>query len=287
MLTFSMLVSLSFSLGGLVASDISPSALTAIRFAIALALLFAIMRVLAVPIGPALHGFPRFAIVGGLMAVYFITMFEALAITTPVATSAVFTLTPLMAAGFGLVLVQQKSGSWTLSALVIGAFGALWVIFRADISAFIALDIGRGELIFLVGALAHASVPALLRKLGRGELPLQSTFATILGALILTTLYAAPALIKTDFMAVRPLVWLVILYLAIFTTAASFFLLQFANRHLPASKVMAYTYLVPSWVVLWEFLLHGTTQPTILMVGVFATLAALLMLLRGAESERK
>ena len=40
-------------------------------------------------------------ILGGLLAGYFILMFEALRLTDPVSTGAVFTLTPIMSAGFG------------------------------------------------------------------------------------------------------------------------------------------------------------------------------------------
>ena len=35
----------------------------------------------------------------------------------------------------------------------------------------------------------------------------------------------------------------------------TFVLLQFATLRLPSAKVMAYTYLVPSWVILWELAL--------------------------------
>ena len=41
------------------------------------------------------------------MAAYFVLMFEALAITDPVSTGAVFTLTPLMSAIFGYLLMRQ------------------------------------------------------------------------------------------------------------------------------------------------------------------------------------
>ena len=49
---------------------------------------------------------------GALMAVYFVTMFIALTMTLPVATSAVFTLVPLMTAGTAWFLLGQRSGRW-------------------------------------------------------------------------------------------------------------------------------------------------------------------------------
>jgi hypothetical protein len=43
---------------------------------------------------------------------------------------------------------------------------------------------------------------------------------------------------------------------------------------------MAYTYLVPSWVALWELVLHGLVQPGLVLVGVAMTVLALGLLLK-------
>lgn len=284
MLSFSALVSLSFSFGHIVAKDISPAALTTARFALAVVVLLAISRVLRIPIRPVFTRFWRFALIGGLMAVYFITMFEALRLTTAVSTAAVFTLTPLMAAGAGFAIAGQRSGRWVLIALSIGAIGAVWVIFRADMDALRRFELGRGEALFTLGAMAHALVPVFARKLAHDVKPLQTSIGSAIGALIVTGIYGFRDVVGTDYGALSATVWLVIAYLAIFTTAGTFFLVQYASQRLPAGKVMAYTYLVPSWVVMWEFLFNGTTQPLALMAGVSATLLALAMLLRGEAS---
>ena len=283
MLAFSLLVSLSFFFGQFIASDIDPSALMALRFVVAIAILFVILRALRVEI--VLRRFWRFALIGGCMAAYFITMFEALRLTTAVSTAAVFTLTPLLAAGFGLLLLGQRTGFWVLVALLIGAAGAIWVIFRADVSALLRFEIGPGEAIFFFGTVAHGAVPALLRRLCADVSPLQSSFATTLGALIVTGAYAFPELISTPFASLPPRVWWVMLYLAIVTTAGTFFLLQYASKRLPGSKVMAYTYLVPSWVIFWEIAALSRWPVPAILAGILATVIALVMLLRGEARE--
>ena len=58
----------------------------------------------------------RFAIMGFFVAAYFITMMIALTMTLPVATSAVYTLVPLMTAVTALVLLGQRSGRRCCSA---------------------------------------------------------------------------------------------------------------------------------------------------------------------------
>ena len=81
-------------------------------------------------------------------------------------------------------------------------------------------------------------------------------------------------------MSLRPLVWVTIGYVAIFASATTFTLLQFATLRLPSAKVMAYTYLTPSWVILWEIALGRDVPPALVLGGVGLTIVALLMLLR-------
>lgn len=279
MLTFSALVSLSFFLGQFVARDLDPSALMAARFALAALALWGVLLVSGS--APVWRAPWRFLLIGGCMAVYFITMFEALRVTTAVSTAAVFTLTPVMAAGFGWLLLRQSTGLYVLSALAIGAAGALWVIFRAGIDALLRFDIGPGEALFTIGALAHAAVPALSRKTCADVTPLQAAFGTSFGALLVTLVYAAPEVMATPWADLPARVWWVLIYLALGTTAITFFLVQYASTRLPGPKVMAYTYLVPSWVVLWEVTARGLWPVPALLFGIAGTILALVMLLRG------
>lgn len=155
-------------------------------------------------------------------------MFEALRLTTALATSAVFTLTPLLAAGFGWLLIGVRANGTTLAALMLGGIGAVWVIFKADLSLFLALSIGPGERLFFFGVIAHAAVPALTRQLCPNSTAFEAALKSSIGALIISSLYAAPEVMTTDFTTLRPLVWGVILYLGLVTTAITFLLIQVA-----------------------------------------------------------
>ena len=65
----------------------------------------------------------------------------------------------------------------------------------------------------------------------------------------------AAGLVTADFASLPPVVWLAVLYLAVVTTAITFLLLQYASMRLPASKVLGYGYLTPSFIILLEGLL--------------------------------
>jgi drug/metabolite transporter (DMT)-like permease len=280
MLAFSALVAGSFSLGGLAAPFIDPGALAVVRFLLAGALVGAAAA--------ATTGIPRSAwvapwrylVLGVLMGTYFVLMFEGLKTAAPVSAAAVFTLTPMLAAGFGWLFLRQRMTGRMALALAIGGCGALWVIFRADLRALLALQIGKGEVIYFVGCVAHAAYTPLIRKLNRGEPAVVFTFGMMLGGLVLLTIYAWPALLATNWAALPGIVWITLVYVAVAASAMTFVLLQYASLRLPAAKVMAYTYLVPSWVILWEIALHGAVPPGLVLVGVAMTMLALGLLLK-------
>lgn len=282
MLAFSALVAFSFTFGKVIADDIDPTVLTAIRFVIALILLSGVALFTGLNSKQMLRDLWRWVIIGGCMALYFNLMFVALRYTTPLATSAVFTLTPLMAAALGYGLIGAAVGRTTLMALIVGAVGALWVIFQGDLALAITFDIGKGEAIFLVGAAAHAAVPALRLHLLPTASAFEAAFGVVVGALIVTLLFAIPSLGEVEWTKISTTVWWVALYLGIATTAATSFLLQVAVQRLTPGKVMAYTYLVPAWVVLHGVALGHAEQP-ILYVGVALICAALFILLFSDE----
>ncbi|MDH3264686.1 MAG: DMT family transporter [Paracoccaceae bacterium] len=281
MLAFSALVAGSFSLGSMVANDIAPTALTAARFAIAAA----VIGTLAL----ATRGIPRAAfaapwrylVLGLLFGLYFVLMFEGLKTAPPVSTAAVFTLTPVLSAVFGWLLLRQLTTPRMAFALALGGAGALWVIFRADLAALVRFEIGRGEAIYFWGCVAHALYTPMVRKLNRGESPVVFSLGMMLAALLLVAAYGWADIRATDWAALSPLVWIAILYLAVFASAATFVLLQYAALRLPSAKVMAYTYLTPSWVILWEIALDRGAPPALVTLGVALTALALVLLLKN------
>ena len=280
MLLFSALVAGSFALGGMVANDIAPAALNAARFAIATVVIGTAALATTGISGAALRAPWRYLVLGGLFAGYFVLMFEGLKTAPPVSTAAVFTLAPVLAAGFGWLVLRQVTTGRIALALAVGAVGALWVIFRADPGALLRLEVGRGEAIYFVGVALHALYTPMVRRLNRGEPPVVFTLGMLVAGLLVLALYGWSDIRATDWAGLPARVWVALLYLSIAASAMTFVLLQYATLHLPSSKVMAYTYLVPSWVALWEIALGHGAPPLLVLVGVGLTVVALVMLLR-------
>lgn len=281
MLSFSALVAGSFSLGSRIANEIDPAALTLARFAIAVVS----CAVAAQLVGPGFKRIHfrapwRWLALGAIYAIYFVMMFQGLKTADPVATSAVFTLQPILTGIIGYIVLRQITTPRMALALAIGAAGALWVIFRADLGALMRFDIGKGEFIFFIGSVFHAALPVMIRLLTRGEPQLVTTTLMLAGGGIVLLPWGIGPALQTDWAALSGLAWLTLLYVAVVASGATSFLMSYSSQRLPGAKLMAYTYLVPSWVICWEIALGGTVPPAMVLVGVALTIVALLMLLK-------
>nr|WP_298105621.1 DMT family transporter [uncultured Shinella sp.] len=278
MLLFAVLIAGSFSFGGLAARYMEAEPLTLWRYIMTIvvmaALAFGAFRVPAV--------WPkeiwRFLLLGGLIAIYMLTMFTALEYTSPIATGAVFTLMPLLSAGFALPVLGQKTRPGVLAGLVIAAAGAVWVIFRGNIADILAFDVGTGEMIFFAGVVCHALYVPLIRRFDRGEPAVAFGFWVTAGAAIWLIAPGIRGLVATDFSALPVTVYAAVTYLAVVTTAGTFLLLQYASMRLPASKVLGYGYLTPSFIILLEGILgHGWASLPVL-AGALITACGLALM---------
>ncbi|WP_323035419.1 DMT family transporter [Pararhodobacter sp.] len=289
MLGFSAAVSGSFSLGSMVANDIAPAALTSVRFLLA-SILLALLVVLIPGQGRGrVRGFTRadfaapwrYALLAALYGGYFVFMFEGLKTAQPLAAGAVFTLMPLMAAGFAWLLLRQRLTPSIASALVIGGFGAVWVIFQGDVQAMLRFEIGRGEGIYFIGCILHAVYAPMLKKLNRGESAMVTAAMITLFGFFIITAYGWRDIMATDWAALPVLVWVGLAYLVILATAFAASALQYAAQRLPSSKVMAYTYATPVWIILWEAALRHGIPGGVVLPGIALIVLALLSLLRA------
>ncbi|PJE29070.1 DMT family transporter [Pseudooceanicola antarcticus] len=280
MLAFSGLVAGSFPLGSMASQHVDPAALTALRLLLA-AVAVGSIALMRTGMSAAQFRAPwRYLLLGGLFGAYFVLMFEGLKTTRPVSSAAMFTLVPLMSAGFGWLLLRQITTARIALALSIGAAGALWVVFDGDPQALLAFEIGPGEKIYFFGCVAHAIYTPLVPRLNRGEPTLVFTFGTLLAGALVVGAWALPEILSTQWLTLPAIVWITLVYVAIIASAVTGVLLQFASMRLPAAKVMAYTYLTPSWVILWQAALGRGLPPAIIFGGVALTVVALLLLLK-------
>ena len=282
MVLAAILVSTSFVVGKAVADGLDPAVLTLIRFLLA-TLLFApyVCRRhgLQIPTWRSLRGY---AMISAVLVAFFWFMFASLRYTSALNTSAIFTLVPGISGIYGAVLLRERLSVYRLLALVFGMVGALWIIFRGDISLMFALAFNKGDVLFLIGCLAMAFYTPLVKLFYRGEPMAVMTFWVLVTGSGWLLLLSIPRLVAVPWLEVAPFVWAGIAYLAVFSTIITFFLTHFATPLLGSTRVMAYSYFYPGMVLVLDWLLGRGLPPLMTLPGVIIVLLATVVLQRGA-----
>lgn len=284
MIGATLLVATSFPVGAAITHGLDSVVLTLLRFALA--------AVLFLPIIVWRYGFHlpgprdllRYSLLSACLVGFFWGMFVALRFTSPLNTAAIFALTPVLTALLARAVLGARLGKAARVALPLGMLGALWVVFRGDIRALLALDLGKGDAIFFAATLAMAFYSPLIKRLHKGEPMAQMTFWTLVTGSGWLLLLAAPRLSEVEWHAVSPSVYAGIAYLAVLTTLITFFTIQWCTTVIGPTKVMSYTYLNPLLVALITLALGAPALPWIIYPGFALTIAATVVLQRDRSS---
>lgn len=244
MLLWALLIAASFSAAAQVSQAIDPILLTGLRLLFC-ALVFLPLLLFKGDSAMTVRGLFGHAVLGLLLAAYFGSLFEALRYTSAVNTGTMFTLVPLLTLLFEAVLMPDSHLKQRVLPMLMAAAGAVLLVLKGA---------GPGELpslyavsVYGVGCVAMALYSPLSQRLkarslkGRG--PVGMTFWNMLfGALFLLAFCglsggwrSASLLTVSDFW------WLI--YLAVFATLATFWLLHRAIGVLAPSSVISYIYL--------------------------------------------
>lgn len=289
MLLWALLVGLSFPAVGLM-SELPPLSLTALRFAIACAGLWWLVR-RADDFLPPWRLLPLYMLMGLCLAGFFGAMFWAAHHATALSMATLYVTVPLLAYLLGLGFRVERLG-WQLPAiLALGAAGALGLAFAEARSHGESMRLGIGEAVFFLGCVSSALYPVLSKwGLARAWLPESAAVRTFwslgLGGLGIGLLGLAIEPV-TRLFSMRWQDVALVVYLGLFSSALTFWLLQRATAVLTPGAVTAYGYMVPFVSML---VLFGTAPEQIgwhWLPGSVLVLAAIGLLLRqGGEGVR-
>lgn len=278
------LVSTSFIVGKAITAGLDPAVLTLVRFLLASIFLFPyvyLVHGLHFSFGLAL----RSGLISLTLVAFFYSMFLSLRYTSALNTSVIFTLVPSFSGIYAMILVRERLGRAKVFALCCGMVGAIWVIFQGDLSRFLAMQWNRGDIIFLAGCVAMGLYTPLIRLLSRNEPMVVMTFWILITGSVWLLLLSGHRLGEVEWRAVAGDVWLGICYLALFTTVITFFLTQYGISYLGPTRVMSYSYLYPSLVLLLDFFLGRGLPEAQVIPGALVVLAAMFVIQSSAEKK--
>jgi len=288
MLVWAALVASSFPVAALFTPELSASLLVGIRFLLAGMLMWIIRpRDLRLPLGAWLS----YGLLGLLLAGNFVVMFVALRYAEPLNLAAIYICLPLIAYLMSVLLGMERLGLSRTLLLLGVALAALVILARADFKNLLQLEFGFGEQIYLIACVLSAAYNTLSRYFTdrqwiAADPYLTTCFSLIAGGLLI----AIPDLWRTDFNHFFHLLTLndalALGYLTLFTSLATFWLLQICALQLPPSMLSAYSYQAPLLYLLAELTLGLTHWQPAYLVAIALLLFGFYRLAQQGERRR-
>ena len=282
MFLFSLFVTGSFIFGKLYAEIIEPELLTFYRFLFG-ALILGSYLLYSKNLSRSLLFRPwRYLVLGGIYSVYFVFMFIALRYTSTISTSAIFALMPFFTLILDSLLFNKKSKPLIWLALGLSSFGALFIVFDGSLQNALKFKMDYGELIFLIGTIVYSSYALLQPRLNNSEHLLITTFGVLIaGTLIVgSTLVIQGESFTPDTISLGLI--LLVIYLAIFASIGTILCLNYASNKIPGTNVMAYSLLIPFWVLLVESFGNEGLAPAYTYIGIVPIGMGLIFLYRNS-----
>ncbi len=255
-------------------AEVAPVTLIFLRFAIAAAVLLAIVREL-----PPRDAWPSLALMG-FVGVFVHQMLQAYALTMTTATNTgwLIGVTPIWSALLAAIFLRERFGFWKTVGLVGGFFGALLVVTKGDFSARV---LGRpsttGDLLILISTVNWAVYSVLGHRTIRALGPRRATSGAMLfGAAMLAPFFVAqkgwrqiPNLTLTG--------WSSLLFLALCCSALGYLFWYGALERIEVSRVAALLYAEPLVTFVAAALLLGERVSAVVVVGGVLVLASVLV----------
>jgi len=282
MLLFSLFVAGSFIFGKIFAEIIQPELLTFYRFLLGSLILGSYLSY-SKNLSQAILIRPwRYFVLSGIYSIYFVFMFIALRHTSTISTSAIFALMPFSTLILDSLFFNKKSKPLIWLALGLSSFGALFIVFDGSFNNALNFKLDYGEFIFLIGTIVYSTYALFQPRLNNGENLLITTF----GVLTAGTVILGITLIIQDqnFIPDKISIGLIslIIYLAIFASIGTILCLNYASTKIPGTNVMAYSLLIPFWVLLVESFVKDGLAPAYTYIGIVPIGLGLLILYRNS-----
>ncbi|MCU7649757.1 DMT family transporter [Pseudomonas piscis] len=286
MLLWAALIAASFFAAAQVGQAIDPVLLTALRLLFS-ALLFVPLLWFKGFCVPNLSGLAAHGVLGLLLALYFGSLFEALRYTSAVNTGTLYTLVPLLTLLFEGWLLPGDSRKRRLLPMLTAAAGALLLILKGGAPGQWPSWYAVG--VYTLGCLAMAAYPPLSQRFKarslQGRSPAAMTFWNMLfGSLFLfIACLASGGWHSAALLTGHDLAWL--LYLALFATLATFWLLHRAIGVIAPSTVISYVYLSTLFLTLFHWSWLGQAPRLGEMFGALLVALGMFGLVRSSRPQ--
>lgn len=219
----------------------------------------------------------RYSVISLFLVLFFIGLFEALKTTTAMRTSVIYTLLPLISVVITYSALKLITPNRQIAGFVIGTLGAIWVLLAFTQEKLVFSEWRLGDSIFLAACCCLALHVIFIKKWATDISPMLGAFyIMLLGSIMLLPFL----LLFGDLDSIawqQTTFWQTLLYLTVFTTIATFFLQQHLLKKVGPNRLLSFTYLIPSLVVIPQAIAN-TSQLYSALPGIMLTFLALYLI---------
>lgn len=227
--------------------------------------------------------FFQYGLISLFLVLFFVGLFTALKTTSPLHTSVIYTLVPMVSVLFTYIGLKLATPKLQILGFLLGIVGAVWMLLALHPTLSNLGNMNKGDAIFLLACCSLSMHVTLVKKWG-SQVPaaLGAFYIMLCGSIILLPVFIVSfPLDNTDWSNIE--FWKILLYLTVFTTMATFFLQQYLVKLAGPNRLLAFTYLIPILVAmpqLYELMTQGGDISIMLwaLPGVMLTLLALYLI---------
>ena len=200
------------------------------------------------------------------MVINMLLFFKGLSLSTPINSSVIVTITPILVLVLSSYLLREKITWLKVSGIFLGLSGALMLVLFSEEVRQDAPNIPLGNLLFIVNAFSFGIYLILVKPLAAKYHPI-----TLMKWLFLIALIVNFPLTISEFTEVRwqqlpsPAIWSLV-FVVLGTTFSTYLLNIFAIKQLSPSTLSSFIYLQPLIAIIFAIIM-GTDQLNLLKIA--------------------
>ena len=275
---------INFSVLKVVLRELDPLALNALRFPIAAIALWMLVRRLDGPLRPDPGDVGRIIALGLLGNVAY-QLFFIFGVNSTLAGNASLMLatTPVWTVLLSSLAGHERPGIWVVIGVAGTLMGILMVISGGRDAGTLGSPTIRGDILILIASVLWATYTVGGQKPVTRYGALRVTAWTLWVATPLIFVMGVPDLMRTDFRAVTPEVWLGVVYAGLLGIGLAYLLWYRGVQRIGNNRTAVYSNLVPVAALFTAWIWLGETPTTLQLIGATVILAGL-TLARLAQS---
>lgn len=284
MLGVSLIWGTNFSISKLALGHLGPLPFAAMRFVLSSALLVAVFwsveRPGRIP-RSVLWRLLAWGIVGHTFNQGF--FLYGLRHTTATNSALIFATLPVVVALFGIASGRERPEARVWAGIGLGTLGVVLVV--AAQGAHFTVDTLRGDALTIGAVICWASFLVGVRTVAMSRSSLEVAAITHVGGTPGLVLAATPGLVAVDLPALSPIVWIALIYSAVFSSLVAMVLWTRGLKALGGSRTALYNCVTPVFAALVAWLLLGERPTPLQGVGAALVIAGILVSRAPAQAE--